>query len=498
MKLFFSANGFKSVFFRVQFYSTKTLNSSSKAAKKETLYSRIHSFHYPKATIAPIIDQWIQEGNSIKDEELVSIIKSLKFSKRFNHALQISQWMGNQSNFFLSGSNIAGRLDLIARVHGIEKAEEYFATIPKESRRFPVYLSLLNCYVRGKCVEKAETLMPQILESGFTGTIPVYNGMLNLYSQVKEYEKFDGLVKEMEEKGIRPNKFTFSLQLHAYAALSNFDMMEKYLQMMEVDANFGMDWKCYAIAANIYIKYNLIDKALVLLKKSEELINGRNAYEHLLTLYATTNRKNELYRFWNQLKLSNKLYNTTYRSMISSLIKMDDIAGAEQILEEWYSEHKTYDFRVPKLLLVIYCKCGHMGKAEILVNRAIKKRKPFADTWEMLASGYIESDQIPKGVDSVKQGYFAKRPRWKPNHKILATCLGYLKEQGDAEKAEEFVRLLGVPDHMSIDDCEGLLDYIYNRNGKADSSEANKIDENGSDDETDELAEDATTEEMFT
>ncbi|KAL5715527.1 hypothetical protein ACHQM5_017335 [Ranunculus cassubicifolius] len=491
MKLFFSANGFESVFSRVQFYSTKTLNSSS---KKETLYSRIHSFHYPKAAIAPIIDQWIQEGNSIKDEELVSIIKSLKLSKRFNHALQISQWMGNQ----LSGSYIAGRLDLIARVHGIEKAEEYFDIIPKESRTFPVYLSLLNCYVRGKCVEKAETLMPHKLKLGFTWKISVYHGMLNLYSQVKEYEKFDSLVKEMEEKGIRPNKLTFRLQLHAYASLSNFDMMENYLQMMEADANFSMDWKCYAIAANIYIKYNLIDKALVLLKKSEELINERNGYEHLLTYYATTNRKEELYRFWNQLKLSNKLSNTTYRFMISSLIKLDDIAGAEQILEEWYSEHKTYDFRVPKLLLAAYCKCGHMGKAEILINRAMEKRKPSAYTWEMLASGYIESDQIRKAADSVKQGYFANRPWWKPNHKILATCLGYLKEQGDAEKSEEFVRLLGVPDHMSIDDCEGLLDYIYNRNGKEDSSKANKIDEDCSDDETDELAQDATTEEMFT
>ncbi|KAF5183415.1 hypothetical protein FRX31_026998 [Thalictrum thalictroides] len=37
----------------------------------------------------------------------------------------------------------------------------------------------------------------------------------------------------------------------------------------------------------------------------------------------------------------------------------------------------------------------------------------------------------------------------------------YLKQQLDAKKTEEFVRLLGIPGHASTTDCEGLLHSIY-------------------------------------
>ncbi|KAF9611033.1 hypothetical protein IFM89_026384 [Coptis chinensis] len=45
-----------------------------------------------------------------------------------------------------------------------------------------------------------------------------------------------------------------------------------------------------------------------------------------------------------------------------------------------------------------------------------------------------------------------------------------------ADEAEEFVRLLGAPDHVSTDNIGRLLDYMYTSNRVAEVSMANEID----------------------
>ncbi|KAL5715529.1 hypothetical protein ACHQM5_017337 [Ranunculus cassubicifolius] len=478
MKLIFSVKSFKSLskptLSRVLFYSTKP-QPLTPNAKKDTLSNRISSLSDPKISVVPILDQWVEQGKSIKKDELTEIIKRLKSFKNYRHALEISKWMADQSNFPPSAGDFALRLDLISRIHGIDQADKYFETIPEQFRVFPVYLSLLNSYAHGKNVEKAESLMQQMRDLGFARTTLAYNGLLTLYSRVGESEKLDTLLEEMKEKGIPPTKHTHTLQLINYAAIPDFERMEKVLDIMQVNSNYTMDWNCYAIAANAYIKASLIDKALEMLQKAEEAVTPRKrkfAYDYILTLYASAGRKEDVYRIWNKYKSTEKIYNTAYRCMLSSLLKLDDIEGAEKILEEWESGDTSYDFRVPNLVIAYYTKNGSLDKAEMLVNKAIENgNKPFANTWELLANGYVESNQIAKAVDAIKQGYMTRRVGWKPSREALAVCLGYLKEQGGAEKAEEFVRLLGAPGHMSIDDPARLLDYIYIFNKDPESGE---------------------------
>ncbi|KAF5187784.1 Pentatricopeptide repeat-containing protein [Thalictrum thalictroides] len=486
MKLVFTSNGFKSLsssaFSRiggVLFYSKKTKTEKPKKVKRESVYSRISPISDSSVSVVPILVQWIEEGKEIKKEDLNTIVKQLKISKRFKHALEISEWMCNQGQFVLSPSDIAVQLNLVSRIHGVEQAEKYFKNITKQYQVFPVYLSLLNCYAHEKSIEKAEALMNEMKEFKIARTSLSYNVMLNLYSRVGQYEKLDTLLEEMEENCIPPNEHTFSVMLNAYASTSNINGMEKILEKMEVDPEVNMDWNNYAMAASGYIKAGLTSKALGMLKKAEELITERtskSAYDLLLKLYAETGKKEELYRVWDKYKLSEKDSNPAYQRMIGSLLKLDDITGSEKILEEWESGCPAYDFRVPNLLIDAYCKNGLLEKAEILVNKTIEKgKKPFANTWEILATGYLEDNQIPKAVEALKSAFLARWPGWKPHRDTLAACLLYLKQQGDAEKTEEFVRLLGAPGHMSIDDCERLLDYIYLYNRQEESGGMNEM-----------------------
>ncbi|KAF9610844.1 hypothetical protein IFM89_025254 [Coptis chinensis] len=351
--------------------------------------------------------------------------------------------MTEQSYIPLSAVDVAGRLDLIAKVQGVEKAEKYFDSIPVKVKKFPVYNALLYCYVNAKSIEKAEAFMQQMKQLGLAKSPLSYNALLSLYSKVGQYEKLDILIEEMKDNSVRADKFTLSIWMAAYAANSDIDGMDKILQSMEVDPEIVMDWNAYAIAAKGYIKVGLIDKALEMLKSSEKFISGKRqrvAYDFLLTLYAGAGSKEDLNRIWKLYKSSEKLNNTAYLCMIRSLLKFDDIAGAENILAEWESGDTSYDLRVPNLLIAAYCKNGLVKKAEMFINRIIEKgKKPLPSSWDHLATGDVEANQFPMALKALESAFLARRRRWLPSRDTLSACLEYLRQQGDVERTEEFL-----------------------------------------------------------
>ncbi|CAL5342591.1 unnamed protein product [Camellia sinensis] len=433
--------------FRAMLYITQTPTTSS--TSKDTLFNRISLAGDPRVSMFPILDQWVEGGRTVDKSELKTIIKLLRKYKRFNHALQLSEWMSHSLNLAPSPGDVAVQLDLVSKVHGLEQAEKYFNNIPDTLRTFHVYGALLNCYANKKSLAKAETIMQKMREFGILKKSLSYNVMLNLYSKMGQQEKFDSLIKEMEEKGISCERSAVYIRLNAYAAVSDIQGMEKLLTQMESDPRFTMDWNAYVIAANGYLKAGLFEKSLEMLKKSEQHIHSKRrgfAYEILLTLYAGLGNKDELYRIWNLYKQMGKIYNGGYFRMISSLVKLDDLDGAEKILVEWESVNTSFDFDIPNLLINAYCKKGLLEKAEMYISQAIERGKePTAGTWDHLATGYYKDNQMAKAVEIMKKAIMADQRGWKLNYVTLTACVVYLKETGDTEVAEEFTRLLCLP-----------------------------------------------------
>ncbi|PIA55322.1 hypothetical protein AQUCO_00800215v1 [Aquilegia coerulea] len=497
MKLVSSSNGFKSLLrqrgFGFLFNSTNTQTSKSKTTA-DILYNRISSINDSKVSIVPILDEWIQEGNPINKNQLQCLIKQLKVTNRFQHALQMSQWMTDKQHNLLSQSDNIVRLELIAKVHGIEQAEEYFNHIPKQSRHVYMYSVLLKAYAQNKSVEKAECLRREMTDLGFDKLSFVYNLMLDLYAKVGQYDKMENIVHEMSEKSVRPDRFTYNIQLNAYAAAPRISEMEKITQKLEKDPSVGINSYSYAVVAKGYIKAGLIDKALEMLKKSEEVISGgsqrrRYSYEFLLRIYASLGRKDDLYRIWNLYKSSERIH----YCMIAALLKLDDITGAEKILEEREASGTPDGFRASMLMISAYCKNNLFEKAEMFIYKGMENgKKPCATSWEILATGYVRANQMPKAVEAMKAALLASQQGWKPNRDSLTACLLYLNQLGDAVKTEEFERLLGIPCQMSTDNCVGLLDCYYNietEDGNLDDKNGDGLDD---DDETDEFAKEAT------
>ncbi|KAF5481275.1 hypothetical protein F2P56_001942, partial [Juglans regia] len=116
------------------------------------------------------------------------------------------------------------------------------------------------------------------------------------------------------------------------------------------DPEITIYWNAYAVAANGYSKAGLHGKTIETLKKAEQLVSGKtrkSAYEIFITLYTAIQNKAEVYRIWTLYGGIGKVWNSGYLIMMSSLLKVDDLDGAEKILEEWVSVTTFLDFRIP-------------------------------------------------------------------------------------------------------------------------------------------------------
>ncbi|KAJ6878143.1 pentatricopeptide repeat-containing protein [Populus alba x Populus x berolinensis] len=426
-------------------FSTKTPTKPLSSSHSTTLCRRIEAIRDPRVSIVPALDQWIKEGNTVDKHHLVSLVRLMKDYKRFKHALEVSEWMTGRRFFTFTTEDAAVRLGLIHRVRGLEEAENYFNKLSVKLKTKYTYGAILNGCVREKSVQKAEAVMQEMREGGMTTSSFPYNILIILYSQTGDFDKIPPLLKEMERNGIAQDKYTLRNLIAASVAASDTSGVERILKLMEENPERGLDWKLYAMAADAYLKIGSIETALTMLKKLEKWMAFRKkkaVFNFLLSLYAKTGNKDELYRIWNSYKPSSESIDTSYCCMIDSLTKLDDIEGAEKIFEEWESQCTSmYDFRVLNGLLVAYCNRGLLEKAEAAIEKAVQGRTPYASTWHVMAKGYIEHDQIPKAVEMLKRAVNVGRD-WKPDPILVNACLEYLEGQGHAEEMKEFTRLM--------------------------------------------------------
>ena len=119
------------------------------------------------------------------------------------------EWMENQKDIEFSVYDIALRLDLIIKTHGLKQGEEYFEKLLHSSVSMRVaksaYLPLLRAYVKNKMVKEAEALMEKLNGLGFLVTPHPFNEMMKLYEASGQYEKVVMVVSMMKVNKISRN-----------------------------------------------------------------------------------------------------------------------------------------------------------------------------------------------------------------------------------------------------------------------------------------------------
>lgn len=196
---------------------------------------------------------------------------------------------------------------------------------------------------------------------------------------------------------------------------------------------------------NFYIKGGLKDKAIDALRKAEQRLSDKDGigYNHLISLYARLEDKDEVLRLWHLEKSSCKrCINRDYITMLESLVRIGALKEAEEVLKEWEASGNCFDFRVPNAIVIGYCEKGLVEKAEaILLDLKKGGRTPTPNSWGKVAEGYLNKGEMVKAKDCMKVALslHVGSKGWKPNPKVVSGILSWLGDNGDIKDVEDFV-----------------------------------------------------------
>ncbi|KNA11298.1 hypothetical protein SOVF_136500 [Spinacia oleracea] len=440
-------------------------------AKKgsETLYSKISPLGSPGISVKPELDGWVDKGKNLSFDELMRIIHDLRKRKRFTQALEVSEWMNEKGVCKFTSVEHAVQLDLIGRVRGFLSAESYFNSLPEQDKTNKTYGALLHCYARQRQLEKSLSHFQKMKEMGFASTALNYNVIMCLYTNLGQYEKVPEVLAEMKENKVLPDNYSYRLCINSYGAKSDIEAVKNILKEAETQPHMAVDWNTYAVAANYYIKAGLTDNTIDALKKAEVRVDTKDgiAYNHLITLYAKLEKKDEILRLWELEKSACKrCINRDYINVLESLVRIDAVEAAEKVLEEWELSDNCYDFRVRNIVTVAHIDKGLLEKAEAMLLTE-KEKGSSPNTWGLLAARYLEKGEMHKAVDCMKAGlsFYVENKGWKINQQVSYSLLNWIGDEGSVEDVESFVKLLRKAVPVSRQMYHALI-KSHVRNGK--------------------------------
>ncbi|CAM8910969.1 hypothetical protein QQ045_032592 [Rhodiola kirilowii] len=406
------------------------------------------------ASATSVLNQAESEGKKFTKWELCKIVKELRKYRRFRLALEVYEWMNNGGERYrLTASDAAIQLDLISKVHGIPNAEDFFQKLPDTLKDNRIYGSLLNAYTQAKMKEKAEGLMDTMRNKGYASHPLPFNVMMTLYMNLIEYDKVDAMVAEMMQKNILLDIYTYNIWLSSCGSQGSMEKMEQVFAQMKMDTSIHPNWTTYSTMATMYTRQGQIEKAEECLRMVEGKIAGRDRipYHYLISLYGSVGNKDELFRIWNIYKATfPTIPNMGYHAMVSSLVRIGDIDGAEDMHQQWLKARATYDPRIPNLLMQWYVRNGQLTKAtEYFDQMTASGGVPNSNTWEILAEGYIGERRIPEAVSCLKDAFNAEGARnWKPKPNLLTAFINLCAEEADTTSKNVLVDLLTEKGHL--------------------------------------------------
>ncbi|GLU16117.1 hypothetical protein SLE2022_325670 [Rubroshorea leprosula] len=419
------------------------------ATTKETLWSTILKLKSPTQRATTVLQNWIESGNKVTVTELRCVLRQLKISRRYHHALEILTWKEAQTDFKMTADDQAMKLELLIQVRGLKEAEEYFnhmssnTDLPKKA--FAPFPLLLSGYVKERNVEKAEALMRKLNALGLILEPHPFNEMMKLYVATSQYEKVPLVIMLMKKNKICRNVLSYNLWMEACAKFSGIEKVEMVYKEMLGDKYVKVGWSTLATLANIYTKAGLVEKAVLALKNAEKKLSTskRLGYFFLITLYASLNKKDEVLRLWEASKLADgRITCTNYLCILSCLVKLGDLAEAERIFKKWESKCQNYDIRVSNVLLGAYMRNGLVEKAELLHLHTLERGgHPNFKTWEILTEGWLRSQNMVKAIDAMKKGLAVlKNCKWNPSHSTLMAFVEFFEKHGSFEEANLYIK----------------------------------------------------------
>ncbi|XWS46543.1 hypothetical protein CRYUN_Cryun14cG0076800 [Craigia yunnanensis] len=440
--------------------SEKATEAVVEAPTRNRLYSRLSALGATGGTVSETLNDFIMDGKKIRKDELSRCVKELRKYRRYQHSLDIMDWM-EKRNMQFSFVDHAIRLDLIAKTKGFVAAEDYLSVLPPSAKNLLTYGALLNCYCNNLMKDEALALFKKMDELKLINNTLPFNNLMCLYVRLGQPEKVPELIDELKRGNIPRCRFTYILWMQSYANLNDIEGVESVLEELSNDSEDKCTWTTYSNLAAIYVKAGLFEKAEASLKKLEKdkMPHQREAYHFLISLYSGTSNRAEVYRVWEALKRAfSTVTNTSYLIMVQALAKLKDFKGLKKCFEEWESSCSVYDMRLATSTIRGYLSGDMLEEAELVLVNAMKRSKgPFIRAREGFMVYFLKKRRFDLALKHMEAAV-SEINDWSPSSSETRTAfLDYFMNEGDVDAAEEFCKILKNNNCLDSDAYHCLL-----------------------------------------
>ncbi|GFP92886.1 pentatricopeptide repeat-containing protein at1g80270 mitochondrial [Phtheirospermum japonicum] len=425
----------------------ETINTKSDAAgKKQSAKTMPPTSAMTKAILAApaspvnkVLDAWVKAGNEVTQTEIALTIFHLRKRRMFFKALQVSEWLESTDHFVPVESNYASRVDLLAKVRGIFKAEEYIKQIPESLRGEIVHRTLLANCVTANNVQKSEELFNK-MKKLFPITSFSCNQLLLLYKKTDK-KKIGDVLTLMEKENVKPSQFTYQMLIDSKGQLRDIAGMEKIVETMNSEG-VEPNTKIQLTLARHYATSKFIKKSEAILKELEggDLVKNRWACRFLLKGYAHIGKGGEVDRVWGLCE-SNPRYEECLSAM-EAFGLLGRIEDAESAFKKLTEQHKRPSSRHYAVMIRIYADHKMLEKGEEFYEKMSEVEGltmgPLAN--DALVRLYLGAGEVEK-ADSILEKALQQR-KGKPLSGSYVAVLDEYAKRGDVHGAERvFTRM---------------------------------------------------------
>lgn len=347
--------------------------------------------------------------------------------------LQLSEWLEASKHLDFVERDYASRLDLIAKVRGLQKAESYIEKIPKSLRGEVIYRTLMaNCVIANN-IKKAEDIFNKMKDLGFPISSFACNQLLLLYKRMDKKKIADVLLL-MEKENVKPTLFTYKLLIDTKGQSNDITGMDKIVQTMKAEG-IEPDINTQAILVKHYIFGGLKEKAEAILREMEsDNLKDRWVCRVVLPLYAQLGKADDVSRVWKVCESSPRLEECT--AAIDAWGKLKKIEEAEAVFDRMSKTWKKLSSRHYSVLLKVYANHKMLAKGKDLIKRMGDSGCRIGPlTWDALVKLYVEAGEVEK-ADSILQKA-TQQNQMKPMFSSYMTIMEQYSKRGDIHNSEK-------------------------------------------------------------
>ncbi|XP_038906081.1 pentatricopeptide repeat-containing protein At1g15480, mitochondrial-like [Benincasa hispida] len=383
--------------------------------------------------VPSVLDKWVSEGNEISRADISLAMLNLRRRRMFEKALQFSEWLESSGQLDFIERDYVSRLDLIAKVQGLHKAESYIANIPKSFQGELIYRTLLaNCVVANN-VKKAEEIFNKMKDLGFPITTFACSQLLLLYKRVNKGKIADVLLL-MERENVKPSMFSYKILIDAKGLSNDMIGMEQVVDTMKAEG-IELDVSALSKLAKHYASGGLKDKAKVILKEIEDVNTKGSRWpcRILLPLYGELQMEDEVRRLWKICES-----NPSIGECMAAIVawgKLKNIPEAEKIFDRvvktWKQSPKQYS-----TMLKVYADNKMLVKGKELVKQMADNGCRIGPlTWNAIVKLYVEVGEVEKADSFLVKA--VQKNQAKPLFTSYMIIMDQYARKGDVHNAEK-------------------------------------------------------------